>query len=277
MSTFDTLVLCGGGMKGVITLGALQYAIDQYLIQSVTKYIGTSIGAVICYLLIIGYTPIEIIVQLCTAKLESFKFFDVFSMTQGKGAMSFNSIQEYLEKMTVEKIGKFVTLGELKTKFRKDLICTTYNITDHKVEYLGPDNCPDLPCITALKMTTNLPLVFEKFKYMGKYYIDGGIADNFPIKMALTDKDEAKKVLGIVTFSSQNFDTSNILAYSYDLLNIPINELTRKTIDEIANHCQILKIDTKNGLRAFDMNVSSTDKLNMFSRGYKKAKKFFKI
>lgn len=273
MSSFDTLVLCGGGVKGIITLGALQYAIDQYLLQSVNKYIGTSIGAIICYLLAIGYTPIELIVQLCTMKLDSFKFFDILSLTQNKGAMSFNSIQEHLERLTVEKIGKFITLGELQTKYKKTLICTSYNLTENKLEYLGPDTHPELPCITALKMSSNLPLIFEKFKYMGNYYIDGGIAENFPIELA--DKDLDKKIFGIMTFSKKTFEnTTNVLEYAYELLYIPNDELTKIKIERASDRCKILKINTKTHLKAYELNISSIDKLNMFSRGYNKAKKF---
>lgn len=273
MSSFNTLVLCGGGIKGLITLGALQYTIDQFLLQNVDKYIGTSIGAIICYLIAIGYTPIEIVVQLCTVKMDSFKFFDVLSLTQGKGAMSFNSIQEHLQRLTIEKIGKVITLGELKNKYNKTLICATYNLTDSKVEYLGPDNYPDMPCLIALKMSSNLPLIFEKFKYMGKYYIDGGIVENFPIQIA--DREEDKNIFGIVTFSQRKCLSSNIFEYAYDLLYIPTDELSRNKLSKVSSKCKILKITTKTDLKPFELNISSTDKLNLFSRGYNKAKKFF--
>ena len=59
---FDTIVLSGGSIKGIVTLGALQYAKENYLLENIKTYIGTSSGAIISYLLAIGYNPIEMIV-----------------------------------------------------------------------------------------------------------------------------------------------------------------------------------------------------------------------
>ena len=66
---FDTLVIAGGSSKGIVTLGALQYLYDNNIGKNINTYIGTSSGSIICFLLIIGYTPIEIIVYICTNQL----------------------------------------------------------------------------------------------------------------------------------------------------------------------------------------------------------------
>ena len=107
---YDTLVLSGGSSKGIIILGALQYAYDNFLLNKVTNYIGTSIGAIICYLLAIGYTPIEIVIYICTNQLfEKIQHFNIVAMINGVGAISFNNIYEHLEKMTIEKLGYIPT------------------------------------------------------------------------------------------------------------------------------------------------------------------------
>ena len=62
ITDFDTLVLSGGSSKGILILGALQYAQDNFLLNKINKYIGTSVGSIICFLLLIGYTPIEIMI-----------------------------------------------------------------------------------------------------------------------------------------------------------------------------------------------------------------------
>ena len=55
---YDTLVLAGASSKCIVTLGAIQYAYDNFLLKNLQTYIGTSSGAMICYLLAIGYTPV---------------------------------------------------------------------------------------------------------------------------------------------------------------------------------------------------------------------------
>ena len=52
ISDFDTLVLSGGSSKGILILGALQYAYDNFLLNKIYKYIGTSIGSIICFFFI---------------------------------------------------------------------------------------------------------------------------------------------------------------------------------------------------------------------------------
>ena len=69
-SEYDTIVLGGGAIKSFNTIGAIQYVYDNYLINDNLKtFIGTSGGAMIAYLIIIGYTPVEIMVFLCTNQI----------------------------------------------------------------------------------------------------------------------------------------------------------------------------------------------------------------
>ena len=68
---YKNVVISGGAIKGIASLGALQYLVDNQFIclQDTLNYIGTSVGGIISYLLIIGYTPIEIFVKICTCLL----------------------------------------------------------------------------------------------------------------------------------------------------------------------------------------------------------------
>ena len=112
---YDTLVLSGESSRAFVTLGAIQYAFDNYLLKDLVNYVGTSSGSIICYLLAIGYTPVEIIVYICTNQLmEKMQHFNIVAMIQGRGATSFSSIQEQLEKMSIAKIGYLPTLNDLK-------------------------------------------------------------------------------------------------------------------------------------------------------------------
>jgi predicted acylesterase/phospholipase RssA len=111
---YDTLVLSGGGIKGFCLLGGVQAAFDLGLLKNIDTYVGTSVGAMIGYLLAIGYTPIEIIVSLYTNRwLEKMQYFNLVAMINGNGATSFTNLNEALEKLTLAKIGRLLTLGKL--------------------------------------------------------------------------------------------------------------------------------------------------------------------
>jgi NTE family protein len=267
---FDTLVLSGGSSKGILTLGALQYAYDNNLLSKIYTYIGTSAGALICFFLIIGYTPIEIIVYLCTNEiLEKLHHFDIVSMLNGTGALSYSGIYEQLEKMTINKIGYLPTFQDIKEKFNKNLICTVYNLTDSKTEYISYENNKNLPCLIALRMTSNLPLIFEKFKYGDKFYIDGGISNNFAINVA--DKI-GNNVLGILITTNNDFnDNDNIIEYIYKLIFIPMSQSIEYKILNTKNSCKIIRL-SYDKLKFFNFNINLKEKLDIFSRGYEKMK-----
>ena len=121
ISEFDTLVLSGGSVMAISIIGALQYLKDNNLISHINHYIGTSAGAIICYLLIIGYTPIEIIIYLCTNHhlFEKLKYINVVSASRGEGATTFLHISEQIEKMTIDKTGRLNTMSDIQTLFNK--------------------------------------------------------------------------------------------------------------------------------------------------------------
>lgn len=272
---YDTLVLAGGAAKGMIILGAVQNANDQSLLTDIVNYIGTSVGSIICYLLAIGYTPIEIMVYICTHRLvEKMQYFNLVSMINNEGASSFSSIQECMEKMTLEKIGRFLTMAELRTQYGKNLVCVTYNMTTRKTEYISADNYPDLPCLIAIRMSSNVPLLFEKFKYMGNYYVDGGISDNFPI---VKGDEIGKKVLGIrIVKSPSSFASEEeigILEYIFKLLHIPVEQSIEYRCSLVSDKCTIAFIPD-DGSKLFDFNIKSRVKLEMFSAGYQHFLKF---
>jgi NTE family protein len=271
---YDTLTLAGGSSKGFLILGALQYMQDNYLLNNIKNYVGTSAGAMIGYLLAIGYKPIEIMVYICCNQLmEKMSHFNIVAMINNQGASSFSSIHENLEKITIDKIGFFPTLRDLKEKFGKTLICVTYNITENKTEYLSEETHPNLPCLTALRMTSNLPLIFDNYKYGNSFYVDGGVCDNFPIDIA--DKI-GKKVLGITFMSSgSNFSKEadiNILEFIYKLMCVPISQIEEYKLKNVSEKCKVIKLENDK-LKFFNFNVNSKDKLDYFSDGYEQIKK----
>ena len=264
MKDFDTLIISGGSTKGILTLGALQYLYNTINIEKIHNYIGTSAGSIICFLLIIGYKPDEIITYICTKQL--------------------------LENMgSIDKIGYLPTLQNLKDKYNKNLVCSTYNLTTDNIEYLSVYTYPEMPCLIALRMSSNLPFLFEKFKYNNNFYIDGGIHDNFPIDIneELTKKLEINKVIGLLISKEiynikDNTEQSSLtlLEYIYRIMFIPIDQTIEYKIKNVLTNKNIeYKIIRLfyDKLKFFHFKLSTKEKLDIFSLGYTQAKEQFII
>ncbi len=276
----DTLVISGGGIKGFNILGALQCAFDTGILNKdiLVNYVGTSVGAIICYLLTIGYTPIEILLSFYEHKwLDRMQNFNIVSLFNGNGATSFNGIQECLEKMTLLKIGKFLTLKGLFEMTGKNLCCITYNISQGRTEYISHTEFPDIPCLVALRMSSNIPLIFDRFKYMNNYYLDGGISENFPI---LYGEKIGTFVLGIYLNinkeSLKDTPSDGIANYLIRIIQIPIIESTEKAIEKATKKSIIVPIFSGNVKSPIDFDIRSKDRLDMFGMGYSIMNKILK-
>jgi predicted acylesterase/phospholipase RssA len=228
------------------------------------------------FLLAIGYTPVEIITQICTSQIiERMQHFDIFAMINNLGATSFTNISEVLEKLTIDKIGYLPTFYDIKHKFNKNLVFVTYNLSKGEVEYLSYETHPTLPCLVAIRMTSNLPLIFENYKYGNNYYIDGGIVDNFSVDVA---QKIGNRVLGInINFEKVTFSTSdNVLDYIYKLIYIPIKQQQKIKLNNICKKkCKLVGLSDKTNRTMFNFNLSSVEKLDMFSNGYRQCKNAF--
>lgn len=268
---FDTVVLSGEGVKGILTLGALEYANSKSLLN-LRNFVGTSSGSIISFLMAIGYTPIEIITHLCTS--ESMSKISISgglsNVLHGGGLVSFAPIHEQLEKLCISKLKYLPTLGDLKTKHGKTLTVSTYNLTKETVEYLGPDSHPTLPCLTAIRMSSNLPFFFDVFQYNGCSYIDGGVADNFPITVG---DMLGRKVLGVLLDKDTAKEVDSIIRMFYNVLFIPIEQATKYRISQVSdNKCKIVKLKCPSQLSLIRFDLETPALLDLFSFGYTQMK-----
>lgn len=278
-AAYTCLVLSGGGLKGLSMLGALQYFADRGKLSHLNKVIGTSIGAILGYLIIIGYSPVEIMLTLHQSRIieRLGKAFSMFDMMRTGGAVCFTLLQKLLEDMTIHKVGHLLTLGQLFDEFGKHLVCCTYNYTKHTTEYLDATSCPHLPCITALHMSSCLPCLFSPFLYENMYYLDGALIDHFPIQCSAHNDI----VLGIY-LKTQHAPPLNpkmkkefsFLSYVFDVLSIPLHFHAREHMNKSWPFtCDILDIEV--GLPVFQLDVSLHLKFETFSKGYAMAKHRF--
>ncbi len=280
MSELRRICLSGGGILAFQFLGCLQFVTETTSLAKVNEYIGTSVGAILCYLLAIGYKPTELLLKLIMTKAwNTLRHPNLVALIQGDGAYSFSPIHEVLEKLSIEKIGKLPTLGGLKEQFGASLTCITYNLTTRKQEILSPDTYPDLPCLTAIRMSSCIPFLFESYRYGEGTYIDGATVNNFPIDVFTDDKPTLAICLATELpprqCTSKEF---NMMAYSLDIVTASGLQHTKymvKKARESTNVELIQLADT--GIEIFEFTIDIPQKLDLFSQGYRDAREQFLV
>lgn len=275
---YDTLVLSGGGINGLIMLGCIQYIQDSSnnCVENINTFIGTSVGSIVCYLLCIGYKPIEILIYLLTNNIfEKIKDVNIRGIVTSDGVLSYSKLQETLETITIDKIGFLPTLGDIKQKYGKTLRIITYNETKETEEIQDCNLNSSLPCLTAIRMSCNIPFIFSRFKYGDSFYIDGGVTNHFPINLISDDSDG--RSLGIVSIPDrQKFDnySVNSVGYLLNLLYIPVKHIINKNIDKVIDKkVDVVKISPNENILG-NFSIPTARIMDMFTRGYNVMKKY---
>ena len=270
----DCLVISGGSIKGFGLLGAIQNIYENYSFESLETFIGTSVGSIICYLLSIGYKPLEIVHHINRTGIlhKLSKNIDLAALLTNQGIMSLDPILDEIEFLTLSKHDRVFTFQSLHDVLGKELVCITYNYTKQKSELLHYKTTPHLSCITALKMSCSIPFIFEKCIISDHIYIDGGTIDNFSIRTAL--KLNKQKIIGVVnqpTLEERPPDSESMLSFLQRIIFTPIIETTRKTIrkykrKKYQDRIKIVEIQLKQHFLNFGVEIA--DIMNMFSDGY---------
>jgi NTE family protein len=263
---YKNLVLSGGGLKGYYFIGALKYLYENNLLKP-KRIIGVSIGAIIGYLLTIGYQITEISSLFLKISLDKYtpelvldKLFEEFYCLDN------TKIIKMLSYLTTSKnMNKLITLDELYQLTKIDFIVGTCNLTKKKYEFISHLTYPDLPAIIALQMSFSLPLIFKPVIYNNNIYVDGGVYNNYPINYL---KSDIKKTIGIALNSNEEItDVFGIISSIIDLISD--NKKIKKKY--YLNTIFINRIENYNLLDFINIKEQREDMINA---GFNSAKKF---
>jgi predicted acylesterase/phospholipase RssA len=270
------LVISGGGIKGIKFLGALHYLQSEGMLDDISYYGGTSIGGLLSFLICIGYDPIELITYICSKKIFSKKIIpDIFSMMNNGGALEYCHFNDIIEKIIINKIGVLPTLGKIYEMFQKHVMFTTYNYTKNQVEYISSETHPDINCMTAIRMTCNIPLIFGKFTYDNCEYIDGGVYDIFPVNFFT--KMPNTEIIGIVVSDQLLYEKDDtIMHYIHNLFFIPIREVLKSVLNSLDKEQNTIIYINDEKVQSWNLQSSTPATLNMFSDGFEECKKNLK-
>lgn len=274
MKKYNTLILSGGGVKGFGIIGTLQYLKHCDLLKEIKKIIGTSIGSIIGYLIILGYEPNEIIIQ-CIQKnyFQKVERFQILRGICGKGFLNFELFETILNDFTTQKLEKIPTFQELYDYNPIHFQIVTYNYSKNREEILSKETTPDLSLFDALRMTSNIPFIFGHFQYKNEYYFDGFISSNFPIHLIKKEEDIS---LGICCLRNNWREDKEVKTWKviWNLFILPFFQIQQLRNEPYLSHCDIISLSFDE-LSFLDFRLSNKEMLDMFSVGYSMAKDFF--
>jgi NTE family protein len=263
------LVFSGGGIKGIAFIGVLKALEQLELLDNFQILSGCSIGSIIIALFLIGYTPDELRDFIIEFDMSKTKNISLLNILDTYGLDSGDKFFYVIERLIQTKnIDPNITIGELYIKINKKykFYFSTVCVNDLKPVYLNPESYPDVSLITALRMSSAVPLYFNPINYQDNLYVDGGVIDNYPISLF---KDQLDDVIGV--FLNYNVDIiehkniNNLESYLeavFMSIMVGSNINSKKgyekyTIDININHVNFL-----------DFNIDRDKKLELYHTGY---------
>lgn len=267
MKKISEISISGGGVRGLAFLGVL-YELDRAQCLEIERIAGTSIGSFIAVCLIIGYTPKELIDLFFEYPFETIKDFELNHLFTQRSLMKGENLTLFFKNILQAKMNPNTTLEELYHQTNIDLYITTCCVNTGKVEYIHHENYPTLSILTAIQMSSAIPLLLPPVVYQNKIYIDGGVMDNTPIL------SENTVCIASKTSNSKNTPKPvyNDTFHNYVFAIIKMfYEARTKSAGIQKNH--VISVNVGD-VHVASFNITKDDKLMLIQSGIRAAKKY---
>ncbi len=183
----------GGGIKGIAYLGSI-LALEQHGFI-INKAGGTSVGAIIASLLVMGYTSNDLIDLLKQIKLDDFTnkspIKSVKNIFINQGLISSQPLYDLLKPLYLKKhywyYQDIIKNNDSRLKVVTTLIKKSKPIIQ---EIIIPDDLKILninqnkfPIIDSVIMSSTYPIYFSPYKLNNQIYLDGGLKEKINLTL----------------------------------------------------------------------------------------------
>lgn len=192
---FKNLVFEGGGVKGIAYVGALDVLMEKEILKDIERIGGTSAGAINAVLFGLGFSKEETKDILWSLDFKKFMddtwgvIRDVERLIKEYGWYKGDFFRNWIGKQIKDKTGNsestFADIEALKGKKGfKSLYFMGTNLSTGFSEVFSKEHTPRMCVADAARISMSIPLFFAaKRSIRGDIYVDGGVLDNYPIKL----------------------------------------------------------------------------------------------
>jgi predicted acylesterase/phospholipase RssA len=202
MPSIKHLVFSGGGPSLIQTIGALQTveAAGFVKMDELETIYGTSAGAILGVILCLKFdwaTINDYILLRPWQDVFPMKVQHIFDAYTKRGIYDEQTVAKCFKPLFDAKdISLGITMRELYDLSKIELHMYAFDINAFQLDDISYLTHPDLSVITALHMTSTLPILMAPHFIGEKCYIDGGIINNYPLKHAIYAGKLEDEILG---------------------------------------------------------------------------------
>jgi NTE family protein len=176
-----SVVLGGGGMKGVAHVGALKVLHRYGLVPD--EYVGTSVGSYIAALAAGGLTPDQIAELTLSFRPKDIMDYDwanlVFRRSRARSLYRGKALHDTIRRTL--PVDRFELL-------KTPLYVTSVDLGSGQEVIWGLPGYTEIPIHDCVVASCSIPGIYPPKKINQYYFVDGGLVDTLPLKVAVYNK-----------------------------------------------------------------------------------------
>ena len=198
---FRNLIFEGGGVKGIAYSGALAVLEQRGILRRIKRVGGASAGAINASLLALGYSLGKIRDILANLDFRNFMDDDWGVLRDAKrlvrdfGWYKGDFFRQWMAHLVEAKTGNpdatFADLAKRRGKPKLHFVAT--NLATRLSQVYSKDHSPALPVADAVRRSISIPLFFAAVRESDDLFVDGGVLDNYPIRLFEREKYVANR------------------------------------------------------------------------------------
>jgi NTE family protein len=274
----ETLLFSGGGIRGICYIGCLKYLeIQQDITLDISEICGVSIGSIISFFYVLGYTADEIKSAVFDKNLEKLKNISFINFIYQYGLDNGDTIMKWLESFILLKFNKDaqLTFKELYDLVPIKLNILSTNLNKYTYTQFNHSTTPSVKVLDAIRMSISIPLLFTKQIYNNDIHVDGCLIGSYPIKL-YNDKLDTLLGFKLISLGEQDEDVSikidSLETFIYNIYSCYTSQKEKYTVISEKYQKHTIYIHSENITQNIKFKLSIQEKQELFDLGYNTTK-----
>jgi NTE family protein len=295
---YNTFLCSGGAIRGVAYIGVfkkieeviLERKIEEAKIDfneelcdlpmfNIKTICAVSVGSIFSLIYLLKYSYLEMLEEILHKNLEKLKDIRIMNFVGKYGLDTGNSLIKWLEELMRKKnINHNITLKEFYDVTRVDFQIMATNLNKYCYKKFNYIDTPSVKVLDAIRMSISVPFLFTTNKYEGDLMVDGGLIDNYPIRLF---KDNLDNVLGFKLINHGELEThdvdepiNDVESYIYHILTCYVVQKEKQTSRSSEFKKCTVYIHTEDITQSVNFSLTPVEKNKLIEVGYKSINDF---
>lgn len=264
MTEYKSVVLAGGGVKGLAYLGVLKFLKEKEALHHISTFAGCSIGALTCLLMILDYPYNVLKTVMDNYDISKLNYPRMECIINDMCLDDGNSLEKFV-KTFIKNAGHDENIN-MKSFYEitgKKLVVSITDINSKKNILADYKNFPEMPVFLAVKISMCIPFVYKPVLYKNNFYCDGYLSCNFPVKYF-----DTKDTLCIY-FSSEASKEMNRSDILYNILKTPMFVNQQDSIKYAKDSgFKVIELYTPKTIHSLNFRIDKSQKEILYEFGY---------